>query len=54
MELIAPLSENGIAQRSYQLFHVVMQPPVSLAYSQEKKREASCLTIHDAYKWNKF
>ena len=37
MELIAPLSENEIAQKSYQRFHVVMQAQVSLAYSQEKK-----------------
>jgi len=37
MQLIASLSENEIAQGSYQLFHVVMQAPVSLTYSQEKK-----------------
>ena len=29
MELITPLSENDIAQRSRQLFHVVIQAPVS-------------------------
>ena len=54
MELIAPLSENDIAQMSYQLFHVVMQAPVSLAYSQEKKWGAARLTMHGAYKWDKF
>ena len=54
MELIAPLSENNITQMSYQLFHVVMQAPVSLAYSQEKKWEAAHLTMHGVYKWDKF
>ena len=54
MELIAPLSENDVAQKSYVLFHVVMQAPVSLVYSQEKKWEASRLTVHGAYKWDKF
>jgi len=54
MELIAPLSTEEIAQKSCQLFHDVMQTPVSLAYSQEKKWEASCLTMHGAYKWDKF
>jgi len=54
MELIAPLSENEIAQKSYNLFRAVMQAPVSLAYSQEKKWEASRLAIHGAYKWDKF
>ena len=54
IELIAPLSENDIAQMSYQLFHVVMQAPVSLTYSQEKKWEAARLTMHGAYKWDKF
>ena len=49
MELIAPLSENDIAQMSYQLFHVVMQAPVSLAYTQEKKGDAARLTMHGAY-----
>jgi len=54
MELIAPLSENEIAQQSYQLFHVVMQAEESLAYSQEKKWEAARLTMYGAYKWDKF
>jgi len=54
MKLIAPLSENEIAQKSYQLFHVVMQAPASLAYSQEKKWDASRLTMYGAYKWDKF
>jgi len=43
-----------IAQKSYQLSHVVMQAPASLAYPQEKKWDASRLTIYGAYKWDKF
>jgi len=54
MELIAPLSENEIAQKSYQLFHIVMQAPAFLVYSQEKKWDASRLTMYGAYKWDKF
>ena len=54
MELIASLSEETVAQKSYELFHVVMQAPTSPAYSQEKKLEASRLTIHGAYKWDRF
>ena len=51
MRLITPLSENGIAQRSYQLFHVIMQ---ARAHPQEKKWEASRLTMRGAYKWDRF
>jgi len=54
VELIAPLCENDFAQKSYQLFHVVMQTPVSLAYSPEKKWEAFRLTVHGTHKWDKF
>ena len=54
IELIAPLSENDVAQKSYDLFHIVMQAPVSLSYSQEKKWEASRLTMHGAYKRDRF
>ena len=54
MKLITPLSEEDIATKSYHLFHVVMQVPVSGAYPQEKKWEAPCLAIHGAYKWDKF
>ncbi|KAF9643955.1 hypothetical protein BDM02DRAFT_3175321 [Thelephora ganbajun] len=53
MELIAPLSGSEIAEKSYKLFHVVMRAPVSLAYSQEKKWEASRLAMYGAYKWDK-
>ena len=54
MKLIAPLSVDQIAQKSYQLFHDIMRTPVSHAYSQEKKWEASRLAMHGAYKWDKF
>ena len=54
MELIAPLCQNEIATKSYELFHVVMETPVSVAYTQEKKWEASRLAIHGAYNWDKF
>lgn len=54
MELIAPLSREDVSQKSYSLFHTVMQAPVSLAYTQEKKWEASRLAMHGAYKWDQF
>jgi len=54
MELVAPLSEKETAQKSYQLFNVVMQAQASLAYSQEKKWDASRLTMYGAYKWDRF
>ena len=54
MKLIAPLSDGEIAEKSYELFRVVMQAPVSPAYSQAKKWEVSRLTLHGAYKWDKF
>ena len=53
LRLIAPLSENVIATKSYDLFHVVMRAPVSPAYSNEKKWEASRLALNGAYKWDK-
>ena len=54
MELVAPLSTEKIATKSYELFHVIMQAPVSPAYTQAKKWEASRLALHGAYKWDKF
>jgi hypothetical protein len=54
LELIAPLSNGDIAQESYHLFHIVMRAPISDVYSLEKKREASCLSLHGAYKCDKF
>ena len=54
MELIAPLPTDEIAKNSYHLFRVVMQTPISLTYSQEKKWQAARHAIHGAYKWDKF
>ena len=53
LTLIAPLSEGHISTNSYILFHYVMQAPVSLTYSEEKKWEASRLALHGAYKQDK-
>lgn len=53
MELIAPLSENAIVQHSHRLFHVVIQAPISLACSQEKKWNACRLAMRGAYKCGK-
>ena len=54
MELIAPLSENEIATKSYHLFHVVMQAPITDVYTPEKKWQAARFSMHGAYKWDKF
>ena len=52
MELITPLSGDDIATRSYQLFYIVMQAPVSPAFTEEMKWEASHLALHGAHKWS--
>lgn len=52
LELIDPLIGNSAAQNSYELFHVIMQAPLSLAFSEEKKWKASRLAMHGAYKWD--
>lgn len=54
MELIAPLSTNETCEKSYHLFHVVMQAPLSQAFSQEKKWEVTRLTMHGAFKWDEY
>ena len=54
MELITPLSEEEIARRSYDLFHIIMQAPVSLTFPEWKKWEASRLAMYGAYKSDKF
>ena len=41
MELITPLSENDIAHRSLQLFHVVIQAPVSPTPKRRYERPPS-------------
>ena len=50
LRLIAPLFENDIAANSYRLFHIVMQANIS---PEEKKWEASRLSLLGAYKWDK-
>ena len=54
MELIAPLSGSGVPEKSYGLFRVVMQAPVSPAFPQEKKWETSRLTMRNAFRWESF
>ena len=51
MELMDPLIDNVDAQNSYDLFHIIMQAPVSLAYPEEKKWRAACLAMNSAHKW---
>ena len=53
MELIAPLPDNNISTKSYDLFRILMQIPISTAFSEEKKWKASRLALHGAYKWDK-
>ena len=54
MELVAPLSEEVIGKKSYDLFHVVMQAPLAGAYTEEKKWRAARLTMHGAFKWDAY
>ena len=54
MKLIAPLSKVDIANKSYSLFRVVTQAPVSFTYSEEKKWGASRLTMNGAFNWDEF
>jgi len=51
LRVVALLDEDDVAQKSYNLFHVVMAPTY-LSYS-EKKWDASRLIMHTAYKWDK-
>ena len=52
MELMDPLINSSNAQNSYDLFNVIMQAPVLLAYPEEKKWKAACLAMHGAYQWD--
>ena len=54
MELIAPLPGGDIATNNYDLFHIVMQAPITDAYTQEKKWQAARFAMHGAYKWDEF
>ena len=51
MGFITCLSMNDIALKSYHLFHVIMQTPAPLAYSEGKKWKASHLAMCGAYKY---
>ena len=53
MRLVVPLSNNDIAARSYDLFHVIMKALASPAHP-ERKWEASRLALHGAYKSDRF
>jgi len=48
------LSWNDVAQESYLLFRLIMRAPVSFACPQDKKWEASRLTMHAAYKYDRY
>ena len=54
MELVAPFPDNQIAQKSYGLFHVIMDAPISVAFTAEKKWAAARLMMDGAYNWDKF
>ena len=54
MELVAPFHDNQIAQESYRLFHVIMDTPISLAFTAKKKWTAARLMIDSAYNWDRF
>ena len=50
MKLIAPLSGNDIAMRSYRLFRVATRAPLSPTYTKETKWEVSRLALRGACK----
>ena len=54
MELLAPFPNNDIAGKSYSLFRVIMDTPVSLTFTTKKKWTAARLMMDGAYNWDKF
>ena len=54
MELITPLPNNDIAEKSYSLFRIIMDSPVSPAFTTKKKWMAARLMMDGAYNWDKF
>ena len=54
MEFVAPLRNNQFCQKSYALFHVIMDTPVSLTFTSEKKWTAARFMMDGAYNWDKF
>ena len=53
MELITAISGEEVVTRSYELFHVTIQRPISPVYTQEKMWKATRLALHGAYKWDR-
>jgi hypothetical protein len=54
MEFVAPLLNKKIAQKSYELFHVIMDTHVSLTFTAKKKWTAARLMVDGAYNWDRF
>ena len=54
MGLIAPLSENHLASRSYSLFHVAIQAPLTDPHTEMERLQATRIAMHGAYKWDTF
>jgi hypothetical protein len=54
MKLIGPFRSNEIAQKSYDLFHVVMDTTTSLTFTPKKKWAAARLAMDGAYNWDQF
>ena len=54
MELLAPFPNNEIAGQSYGLFRVIMDTPISLAFTEKKKWIAARLMMDGAYNWDQF
>lgn len=54
MELLAPFPNNETSQQSYDLFRVIMDTPISLAFTTKKKWTAARLAMDGAYNWDKF
>ena len=50
MKLLAPLSQDNVAKKSYNLFCVIMQAPIS---TTQKKWDAARLTLRSAYRSSK-
>jgi len=54
MELVGPFPNSQIAQKSYALFRVIMDTPISLAFPAKKKWTAARFAMNGSYKWDKF
>ena len=54
MELLAPFPSEEIAQKSYGLFRVVMDTPITFTFTTKDKWAAARLMLDGAYNWDKF